>query len=1164
MKRKIILQIFVLFILATSVSAFSSSYPNVVHEYITNESQEVWSLIPYEIKNHLRNSLDITIYPYIPEYYNSGDDIIDGSGEEDAPVTRAFEHFWESDHPQDGIYNDGLKVLWIERGSSYTKALEYWKTKVIPYYIKGEIDKSYYWLGRVAHLLEDAAVPEHMHLDCHPGSELISWTCDASSGDNGNDDSSLEKYTANPSIFQTYKGSDYSNQQYDYDNLIPNFDWSQVEPTKGTQKQNIELFRLFWYTAQKTQYFASDDVDRDFDYTNLNGNTQNWDYNSLTDNNLWKNESYTNSNFITQSQLAIDDPTNNGQYVQAVANATIPHAMKAVAGLYRLFDDAVKVDWPYFHHDLRRTGFTLLKGDLYSASDATEVSYTVGSSIDAGHLAKPSIADLDNNGKQEVVVATSNSSGNGKIYSMEREFWSYTPKWEKTVGEQITAAPSLKNIDSDDQKEVVFGLPNGTIFIYDGKTGTEQNRYYVEEKYVPRLGFYYQGQIRQTAVEDIDLDGDEEIIFAESHPTIYDFPGEVYILSKNLEPEGKYKIGNGGANGALSIANIDNDDYPEIIIPAQFGGIYVLDYNPAINNLSLKWSNSDSRIEGAPAIADVDRDNEYELIYTTSSYSWGCTQVTCYNKTYIRDALTGNLEKSISLNGYARVTPTIANLDSDSNLEIVITVHKNYGGYPAKIECYDAVTGNACSGWPYTDNNNLEMDYISPNIVDINNDNVNDILILTEANEAVFLENDGTELFSFNIVGNVNSAPAIGDIDNDGRAEIAVRRSGSEVISDFTSTNRMPILNNISNISAVEGDLIFLNSTGEITATDYNNNSLTFYYSSPFNESGYWQTDCDSAGNYSVLIEVSDGNLSDWQYIIVEINNTCSTGKELQVSSLSQLSSNNPRIFEFITLNNAISVLDNVSWSFYTGESIINNNQNISLNPNEDIFVFIEYNYSNPSTSHTVNATVKQSNLTDYMNKTFGDLLITTLKEIYSNVTNKIFEFDIQNNIASNINNINWTFDTGEDNIFAKQLIDLNSSETIFVFVENSYSSDGVFIVTVNATNNSLSDKTSLSTTITKNIDLSNLTNLSTTGNSVIIEFIITNMMDANLTNINWTANTNNQVIKAANLINLIPLENIFVYNQYDYGSSGLYLFNATAKDTNTNQEDSEDITIKT
>lgn len=51
---------------------------NVTHQHITNESQKVWPLIPYEIKDHLRNPISRDTSS---NDYNIGDDIIDGSNQ---------------------------------------------------------------------------------------------------------------------------------------------------------------------------------------------------------------------------------------------------------------------------------------------------------------------------------------------------------------------------------------------------------------------------------------------------------------------------------------------------------------------------------------------------------------------------------------------------------------------------------------------------------------------------------------------------------------------------------------------------------------------------------------------------------------------------------------------------------------------------------------------------------------------------------------------------------------------------------------------------------------------------------------------------------------------------------------------------------------------------
>ena len=87
--------------------------------------------------------------------------------------------------------------------------------------------------------------------------------------------------------------------------------------------------------------------------------------------------------------------------------------------------------------------------------------------------------------------------------------------------------------------------------------------------------------------------------------------------------------------------------------------------------------------------------------------------------------------------------------------------------------------------------------------------------------------------------------------------------------------NDEPVLGNIRNLSAREENLVNINSTGDVMASDSDNNTLTFYYSSPFNSTGLWQPDCKSSGNYLMLVEVTDGSLSDWQYVNVQVNESC-------------------------------------------------------------------------------------------------------------------------------------------------------------------------------------------------------------------------------------------------------------------------------------------------
>ena len=60
--------------------------------------------------------------------------------------------------------------------------------------------------------------------------------------------------------------------------------------------------------------------------------------------------------------------------------------------------------WPTENHDFRRTGLTLLKGDLTEDNIDNQVNLAIDDSEGTEQVVKPTIADLDNNGLMESVV----------------------------------------------------------------------------------------------------------------------------------------------------------------------------------------------------------------------------------------------------------------------------------------------------------------------------------------------------------------------------------------------------------------------------------------------------------------------------------------------------------------------------------------------------------------------------------------------------------------------------------------------------------------------------------------------------------------------------------------------------------------------------------------
>ena len=78
-----------------------------------------------------------------------------------------------------------------------------------------------------------------------------------------------------------------------------------------------------------------------------------------------------------------------------------------------------------------------------------------------------------------------------------------------------------------------------------------------------------------------------------------------------------------------------------------------------------------------------------------------------------------------------------------------------------------------------------------------------------------------------------------------------------------------PILAHIDDIIVNETELVRITAT----ATDPENDTLTFSYSYPLNSSGVWQTTCDDAGVYIATVTVSDGYTNVSQDVKITVLN---------------------------------------------------------------------------------------------------------------------------------------------------------------------------------------------------------------------------------------------------------------------------------------------------
>ncbi|RJP72738.1 MAG: hypothetical protein C4532_05525 [Candidatus Abyssobacteria bacterium SURF_17] len=221
---------------------------------------------------------------------------------------------WDEVGVMPDIYNAHPSPIQIAEG--------YWQL-ALDYYLgqNGKVQNqplAYYFLGRIAHLLADMAVPAHAH--CDPHSPVWPDSYEVFMGDT----EIYAQYTSNTvPLFDasgnvtgsepwSYALGDWPYKSFDYVRTqIPGTKWdpsqSNAQIARDKWDSQTDLFHLFWCTAEIADNFDSDSANGEVD----NGTVSAGGY--------------------TEYELRV------------IADALMPQAMISLAELYKLFWDAVNV-----------------------------------------------------------------------------------------------------------------------------------------------------------------------------------------------------------------------------------------------------------------------------------------------------------------------------------------------------------------------------------------------------------------------------------------------------------------------------------------------------------------------------------------------------------------------------------------------------------------------------------------------------------------------------------------------------------------------------------------------------------------------------------------------------------------------------------------------------
>ncbi len=272
----------------------------------------------------------------------------------------------------------------------------------------------------------------------------------------------------------------------------------------------------------------------------------------------------------------------------------------------------------------------------------------------------------------------------------------------------------------------------------------------------------------------------------------------------------------------------------------------------------------------------------------------------------------------------------------------------------------------------------------------------------------------------------------------------------------------------------------------------------------------------------------------------------------LRVMSLNEIKNESlSKIFEFKIRNADNENLYDILWTVDLDDgTTINSTLESSLALDEELFVFMPYNYSTfGSFDVTANASSLAAQNNEYsLNVKAGDLFIDDFIEIFANGTARIFSFRVTSNKAQNVS-INWTIDLGDGTVVNSNTnTTLLPDETAYVYTKHVYSAEGTYNLKATANGEGSSESKNITTNI-KSVDITNLGVINVSSTKRTFEFIATNLMSDNLSAVGWSFDTGNGFkFNSSSNITLVPVEGFSVFVDYDYGTIGSFVVNASAR----------------
>ncbi len=391
---------------------------------------------------------------------------------------------------------------------------------------------------------------------------------------------------------------------------------------------------------------------------------------------------------------------------------------------------------------------------------------------DGAVAGSPCVADLNGDGRCEIVLATTE----GSVTLLEADS-RVGDGWPLFVSDGFYAPPAAGDLDGDGELEIVLGGISGRVYAWN-VDGTRVPGWPVrpplpeafpERRSAGAIEFY-----GAAAVADLDGDGLAEVVVPAAQGLVWVLEadgltraGWPHSLPPSASPPNPASV---FASPALT--DLDGDGRPEIVLADNAGRVHAWRSDGrSVPGWPVRMPNGARCGFGDVATGDLDGDGTPEVVVTTEHGADGPALV----------ALLGpdGLMKPgwpFELPEPSNAGPALGDINGDGVPEIVVVT---VGGDAAVI-ALDVVTARPLPGWPVR----LRAETINapPLITDVDDDGGNDVIVAAlstglESDAWIWaIDASGRQLRDFPVMlpqdEIIRAAPVTADVDADGDLEL--------------------------------------------------------------------------------------------------------------------------------------------------------------------------------------------------------------------------------------------------------------------------------------------------------------------------------------------------------------------------------------------------------